>query len=93
MDTSYEKGLRYEVIARAIFQQILDEATGVTVKVEHLAKVQGLRTHHDIDLLWEFEICGILYKAALYGSRRGPYERRTPVTRRERRGLTEDMHL
>lgn len=62
MDTSYDKGLRYEVIAKAIFQQILDEATGLTVRVEHLAKVQGLRTHHDVDLLWEFEICGILYK-------------------------------
>jgi hypothetical protein len=62
MDTSYVKGLRYEVIAKAIFQQILEEAIGVTVRIEHLAKVQGLRTHHDIDLLWEFEICGILYK-------------------------------
>lgn len=62
MDTSYLKGLRYEMIARAIFQQILDEASGVTVKVQHLAKVQGLLTRHDIDLLWEFEIGGILYK-------------------------------
>jgi hypothetical protein len=44
VDTSYAKGLRYELIAEAIFRQILEEAGGLTLRVEHLATVHGLKT-------------------------------------------------
>ncbi len=35
----------------------------------------------------------ITVQAAPVGSRKGPYERRSPVTRMEQRGLTESMLL
>ena len=61
MDTSYAKGLQYELIAKAIFREILEESGGLTLRVEHLATVQGLKTRWIIDVLWEFQLGGIPY--------------------------------
>jgi hypothetical protein len=61
VDKSYAKGLQYELVAKAIFQEILEESGGLTLRVEHLATVQGLKTRWKIDVLWEFQLGGIPY--------------------------------
>jgi len=61
MSTTYEKGVRYELIAKAVFESILKEASEITVQIEHLTKIKGLRTDHEIDILWRFQKAGIQY--------------------------------
>src|SRR4051794_38614073 len=61
MATNYEKGVSYELIAKAVFEQVLREAGQFTVAIQHLPQLQGLGTRWAVDLLWEFDVGGIRY--------------------------------
>ena len=63
--TTYEVGITYESIAKAVFERIHSEASGITVEVEHLARVEGVTTRHVVDVLWKFRVGGISYTAVV----------------------------
>lgn len=65
-------GMPYEQLAQGIFQQILQLDGLANVKVQHNVKVEGKsvggdgkRASHQLDVYWEFELGGILYKTAI----------------------------
>lgn len=53
-------GKPYERLTQQVFQTILDDESGVdTIRVEHDVTVQGVKTTHQIDVLWRFRRAGI----------------------------------
>ena len=68
-----ETGIPYELIVRAIFQEIHDQQQVRTISVEHNVIVQGKLSRHQIDVRWLFELGGITYntivQAKNWGSR------------------------
>jgi len=65
-------GIPYEQLAQGIFQQILQLDGVANVKVQHNVTLEGKsvngdgkRATHQIDVYWEFELGGILYKTAI----------------------------
>jgi hypothetical protein len=58
-------GAPYEVITRLIFQQILNQDSMRTVKVEHNVTLAGKTLRHQIDVFWAFEFGGIQYETVV----------------------------
>ena len=55
-------GTPYEQITQAIFQEILDQDSVRTIKVDHDITLQGKILRHQIDVYWEFEVGGVKYR-------------------------------
>lgn len=63
MDESRDNtGKSYEMIVQGIFQAIQDQDQVATVIVERNKILQGMTVPHEIDVYWEFEKGGVLYK-------------------------------
>jgi hypothetical protein len=58
-------GLPYEILIQQIFQDISDTAAVRTIKVQHDVNLQGIILTHQIDVYWEFEVVGVVYKTVL----------------------------
>lgn len=54
-------GIPYERLTKWIVEQISIESGVHTTKIEHDVDLQGRDAIHQIDVLWEFDICGIKY--------------------------------
>jgi restriction endonuclease len=54
-------GIPYELLVQSIFQEILDQESAHTIRVEHNVELKGRTTTHQIDVLWRFSIGGITY--------------------------------
>lgn len=65
MSLNKMKGRNYEILARAIFQQLHDQDVVPGVVVEHNVIKQGAKTKHQIDVYWEFTVGGISYRAVV----------------------------
>jgi Restriction endonuclease len=59
----------YELLVRAIYQQMLDQDQVQNVVVEHNVQKQGLTTNHQIDVYWEFCVGGVTHKVAVQAKR------------------------
>jgi Restriction endonuclease len=59
------KSTDYELLVREIFQHLLNQDFVPNVVVEHDVVKQGLRTTHQIDVYWEFELGGIIYRTVV----------------------------
>ncbi len=57
---SKNTGKPYERLTQKVFQAIHDDESGDdTISVEHDVKVQGMKTEHQIDVLWRFRSAGV----------------------------------
>src|SRR5271165_3868763 len=59
------KSADYELLVREIFQHLFSQDFVPNVVVEHDVVKQGLRTAHQIDVYWEFELGGIVYRTVV----------------------------
>lgn len=59
------KSTAYEQLVREIFQHLLDQDFVPNMVVEHDVVKQGLKTTHQIDVYWEFELGGIIYRTVV----------------------------
>lgn len=57
-----KSGTYYEIINREIFESMVNEKRVKTIEVLHDQKLQGKITKHQIDVYWEFEDSGIIYR-------------------------------
>lgn len=55
-------GIAYEKLAQQVFEQIVNQKGVNTINIQHNLTLQGKTTLHQIDVYWEFEIGGIVYK-------------------------------
>lgn len=55
-------GIPYETLTQQIFQQILNQDGVKTINVQHDITLDGKTATHQIDVYWEFEVTGIVYK-------------------------------
>jgi hypothetical protein len=60
---SKNTGIPYEVLTQQIFQAIHDQSQIKNVKVQHNVELQGTHLKHQIDVYWEYELGGIVYRA------------------------------
>ena len=59
-------GIPYEKLTQQIFDQIFNQNSVPTIKVEHDVRLQGKSSvTHQIDVYWEFEKGGITYRTAV----------------------------
>lgn len=56
------KGGPYEVLTQEIFQNILDQTELKNIEVRHNLELVGKTTTHQIDVYWEFEVGGVIYR-------------------------------
>lgn len=57
-------GLEYEKLTQLVFQQIVDTDVKVfqNIEVKHDVNITGITATHQIDVYWEFEVGGIVYR-------------------------------
>lgn len=57
-------GLEYEKMAQIVFQQIVNSDLKVfqNIEVKHDIDIKGKTAMHQIDVYWEFEMGGIIYR-------------------------------
>jgi hypothetical protein len=55
----------YELLAREIYQQMLEKDRALNVVVQHNVQKQGRSTVHQIDVYWEFCFGGVTDKVAV----------------------------
>ena len=57
-------GLEYEKMAQIVFQQIANSDIKVirNIEVKHDVNIIGKSATHQIDVYWEFEMGGIIYR-------------------------------
>lgn len=62
--TNKNTGLEYEKLTQLVFQQIVDaDINGFqNIEVKHDVNITGKTATHQIDVYWEFEVGGILYR-------------------------------
>src|SRR5580700_5015464 len=60
MEIPINTGMAYEFIVQQIFQDI--HSSDKTLKVERDVTLQGITGSHQIDVYWELESAGIVYK-------------------------------
>jgi hypothetical protein len=58
-------GTPYEIVTQGIWQAINNQREVATVIVQHDVTLQGLLTSHQIDVYWEFEYTGVIYKTVV----------------------------
>jgi hypothetical protein len=62
---SKNTGIPYELLTQNIFDQIVNQDSVTTVKIEHDVVLEGKTTSHQIDVFWEFKSGGITYKTVV----------------------------
>jgi hypothetical protein len=55
----------YELLIRAIFQQLADQDYVPNILVEHNVTKQGRTTEHQIDVYWKFKLAGIIHQVVV----------------------------
>jgi hypothetical protein len=45
---------RHELVSKAIFEVLLKQSNADNLTVQHNVTIQGLKTKHQVDVLWEF---------------------------------------
>lgn len=55
---------KYELLAKSIYERLIEE-DGLTIEVQHDAKIQGKANEHQIDVYWEYQIAGIIHRVAI----------------------------
>ena len=58
---SKNTGKEYELLTKAIFQQLLEQDNVETTRLEHHVVLEGKTTSHQIDVYWVFEAGGVEY--------------------------------
>jgi hypothetical protein len=56
-------GIPYEILTQQIFQALHDQDQVKNIDVQHNVELQGKTLKHQIDVYWEYEIGGIIYRA------------------------------
>src|SRR6266446_6849038 len=59
------KSTDYELLVRELFQSLHDQDYVPNIVIEHDVVKQGLKTTHQIDVYWEFELVGITYRTVV----------------------------
>lgn len=62
---SKNTGIPYEILTQSIFQAIQDQSEIKNIKVQHNVELPGRILRHQIDVYWEYEIGGILYRTVV----------------------------
>lgn len=60
---SKNTGIPYEILTQQIFQTLHDQSQIKNIKVQHNIELQGKQLKHQIDVYWEYELGGIIYRA------------------------------
>lgn len=60
---SKNTGIPYEILTQQIFQALHDQGQVKNINVQHNIDLQGKTIKHQIDVYWEYEIGGIVYRA------------------------------
>ena len=50
---------RHELVSKAIFEALLKQSNAENLEVKHNVCIQGLKTCHQIDVLWKFRMGGV----------------------------------
>ncbi|MEE8576846.1 MAG: restriction endonuclease [candidate division Zixibacteria bacterium] len=58
-------GIPYEYFVQHIFDQIVNQNSVKTIKIQHNVILQGIKITHQIDVYWEFEVGGIKYSTVV----------------------------
>lgn len=62
---SKNTGKDYEKLTQQVFQQIVNQDSVKTIKVKHDVILEGKTTSHQIDVYWEFDLGGIVYRTVI----------------------------
>ena len=62
---SKNTGIPYEILTKQIFQALHDQDQIENIKVQHNVKLQGKTVEHQIDVYWEYELGGVVYRAVV----------------------------
>lgn len=82
-------GIAYEILTQNIFQTICNQDQIKNINVQQNVKLQGKATDHQIDVYWEYEIAGILYRTVVQAK-----DWAQPVTKAQLlafKGVLEDL--
>jgi hypothetical protein len=60
---SKNTGIPYEILAQRIFQALHDQSQIKNIQVQQNVKLQGKTLEHQIDVYWEYELGGVVYRA------------------------------
>jgi hypothetical protein len=60
---SKNTGIPYEILTQQIFQALHDQDQVKNIKVQHNVELQGKTLKHQIDVYWEYELGGVVYRA------------------------------
>jgi hypothetical protein len=61
----HKTGIPYELLAREIFELLVNQNSARNIEVKHNVSLQGKVTKHQIDVYWEFELGGVTYKTVV----------------------------
>ena len=62
---SKNTGIPYEILTQQIFQALHDQDLIKTIKVQHNVELQGKTLKHQIDVYWEYDLGGVVYRAVV----------------------------
>ncbi len=62
---SKNTGIPYEILTQQIFQALHDQDRVKNIKVQHNVELQGKTLKHQIDVYWEYELGGVVYRAVV----------------------------
>ena len=62
---SKNTGIAYEIVTQQIFQSLLNQTEVKNIRVEQNVKLQGKSTRHQIDVYWEYQLAGIVYRTVV----------------------------
>lgn len=82
-------GIPYELLTQTIFEQIVNQNTVNTIKIDQNVILQGKTLSHQIDVYWEFETGGIKYTTVVQAK-----DWETPVNQGELlkfKGVLDDL--
>jgi restriction endonuclease len=61
----HNTGIPYELIAREIFELLMNQDSAQNIEVKHNVPLKGKVTEHQIDVYWEFELGGVTYRSVV----------------------------
>lgn len=62
---SKNTGIPYELLAREIFELLMNQDSARNIEVKHNVALKGKDTEHQIDVYWKFELGGVRYKTVV----------------------------
>ena len=62
---SKNTGIPYEILTQQIFQALHDQDQIKNITVQHNVELQGKQLKHQIDVYWEYELGGVVYRAVV----------------------------